>query len=330
MPDVRTARGQKTPVILVHDAAIDEFMSVLLLSTMSEVDLLGIVVVNADCLAAPAMSVSWKLSTFTQQSVPIGLSKARGLNPFPWEYRGDCVKMDELAVLKPYSPNLAWASSYPDGDELLAQLLSQASTPVTLLVTSPLTPVASVLQKNPALAENVSRIVWMGGAVSVGGNLDPSTVPPPSWNPYAEWNAFWDPDAVSWIFQNTKFPIVMFPLDITNQAAITQSFMGSLAQQAKSATYSALAYQSYELVAAESFYDMWDVVTTCWLTRPELFQAPTTLQLTVDTNLAGPMGTIRVSPTGRPVSVVFNFADDGSGFYSYVLQQFNRSAPRPE
>jgi purine nucleosidase len=234
--------------------------------------------------------------------------------------------VDELAVLKPYSPNPEWPA-YPDGDALLTQLLSQATTPVTLLVTSPLTPVSSVLQKNPALAKKVSRLIWMGGAVSVGGNLDPATVPPPTWNPYAEWNAFWDPEAVSWIFQNTQFPIVMFPLDITNQAAITPSFMNTLAQQAKTASYSALADQSYALVAAEAFYDMWDVTATCWLTRPDLFQEPPTLQLTVDTDLTGAMGTIRVAKTGRAVSVVFNFADDGTGFYNYVLNQFNRSAP---
>jgi purine nucleosidase len=325
MTAVGNAPVQKTPVILVHDAAIDEFMSVLLLTTMPEVDLLGIVVVNADCLAAPAMSVSWKLNAFTRQSIPVGLSNARGLNPFPWEYRGDCVKVDELAILKSYAPNPEWPP-YPDGDVLLTQLLSQATTPVTLLVTSPLTPVAHVLQKNPALAKNVARLVWMGGAIDVGGNLDPSTVPPPTWNPYAEWNAFWDPDAVSWVFQNTQFPIVLFPLDITNQAAITPAFMDSLAQQAKSASYSALAYQSYYLVATEAFYDMWDVVTTCWLTRADLFQPPSTLRLTIDTALGGPMGTLRVAPAGREVSVVFNFADDGTGFYDYVLQQFNRSA----
>lgn len=41
-------------VILVHDAAIDEYMSQVLLTTMP-VNLLGVSIVNADCIDTAAM-----------------------------------------------------------------------------------------------------------------------------------------------------------------------------------------------------------------------------------------------------------------------------------
>jgi purine nucleosidase len=39
---------KKTPVIFIHDAAIDEYMVTVLLTTMEEVDLRGIIIVNAE------------------------------------------------------------------------------------------------------------------------------------------------------------------------------------------------------------------------------------------------------------------------------------------
>ena len=43
----------KTKLILNHDAAIDEYMATILLTTMKEaVTLVGVVITNADCIAA--------------------------------------------------------------------------------------------------------------------------------------------------------------------------------------------------------------------------------------------------------------------------------------
>src|SRR5207237_982377 len=157
--------------------------------------------------------------------------------------------------------NAAWPP-FPDGDALLEALLGGCEPGVTVLITCPFTPLAELLRRRPELQAKIGQIVWMGGAINVGGNLDPATVTAPVWNPLSEWNAFWDPASADWIFRNTTCPIIQFPLDMTNQAAITRGFMATLAaQSAAGATYSTLAYQAYGIVASESFYDMWDVVT---------------------------------------------------------------------
>src|SRR5215210_7029898 len=125
-------------VIQIHDAAIDEYMSTVLLTTMAEVNLLGIVIVNADCIAAPAMQTAWKIQSFLKRKdIPLGLSGARGVNAFPWQYRSDCINEGNIGVLAPYSANTAWPP-FPDGDALLLKLLKEAKEPVTLLVTSPM------------------------------------------------------------------------------------------------------------------------------------------------------------------------------------------------
>jgi purine nucleosidase len=315
-------------VILVHDAAIDEFMSQVLLTTMN-VNLLGAVIVNADCIDSVAMQVGARINDYIgAQSMPLALSRARGWNPFPWQYRTDCITLSGIDALSGIAAPAYWPP-FPDGDVLLEQLLDQAKPGVTVLLTCPFTPLAELLQRRPDLEPKIGQIIWMGGAINVGGNLDPKTISTPPGNACAEWNAFWDPAAVDWIFRNTSCPIVQFPLDITNQAAITPAFMSTLsAQSAAGATFSTLAWQSYQIVANESFYDMWDVCATCWLANDanNFFVPPTTMKLTVDAELNASQGCLTASDDGREVQVVFNFADGGQQrFYDYVAKQFNRS-----
>ncbi len=309
-----------TPVILLHDAAIDEYISTILLTNMPEIALQAIVIVNGDCITTPAMNAAWRIQQYIGRTdIPLGLSGARGYNPFPWEYRGDCIKLNDLAMLQPLS---SCATPYRDGDALLAEALAAASSPVTVLCTGPLTPLADLL-KSPAgeaLQSKIERVVWMGGAVAVPGNLDPATLPPGVANPYAEWNVFWDPYAADWIFRNTSFPITLFPLDITNQAAITKSFMSRLLVQAKQYRVSDLAYQAYSIVAGEVFYDMWDVTATVWLTRPQFYAPLQQLKLTVITEDMGMQGALVPQPNGRLVDCAFQFSDI-EGFYDYVLAQ---------
>lgn len=72
-------------VIQIQDAAIDEYMSTVLLTTMKDVNLLGVVIVNADSIAAPAMQTAWKILSYIKRTdIPLGLSRARGMNPCPW------------------------------------------------------------------------------------------------------------------------------------------------------------------------------------------------------------------------------------------------------
>jgi purine nucleosidase len=313
-------------VILVHDAAIDEYMSQVLLTTMPGINLLGAVIVNADCIDSQAMQTAWQIMSYIGRTdIPMGLSSARGWNPFPWSYRSDCTRESEINCLKSFPPNPAWPP-FPDGDALLQSLMEKAAGKVTLLVTCPFTPIMNLLKASPALNAKIEQIIWMGGAIHVGGNLDPATVPTPPGNKCAEWNAFWDAVSVDWVFKNTTCPIIQFPLDMTNRATIATSFMETLAVQAHNGSrYSELAFESYMLVTYETFYDMWDVVTTCWLTSPKFFEPPKTMHLTIDTALNNTQACIKQAPGGREVQVVLNFSKDGQqAFYDYVAKQFNR------
>ena len=61
------------PVIMLQDGAVDELMSVALLTTMptADIDYLGCLVVNGDCLTPPTVSVTKKTSTLGSSAVQL-------------------------------------------------------------------------------------------------------------------------------------------------------------------------------------------------------------------------------------------------------------------
>ena len=183
----------KTKVLLIHDAAIDEYMSTVLLTTMPGIELAGIVLCSADCIGGIAMQTAWKIQNFVgQPKIPVTLSGSRGLNPFPWPYRSDCIGQSQVPALERFGPNPQWPA-YPDGGAFLKEYFANLEGMVTVLCLCPITPLTDFLQTMPGAAKKIERLIWMGGAINVGGNLDPTTLPPVVANPYAEWNPTRDP-----------------------------------------------------------------------------------------------------------------------------------------
>src|SRR5213079_67399 len=107
-------------------------------------------------------------------------------------------------------PELPHPSARPVGAhaaDLLAELIE---TGVVLVPTAPLTNLALMLERHPAVAGRLERIVWMGGAIAEG-NVTPA----------AEFNAFVDPEAAAIVFES-GIPVTLIGLDVTHKALFTQ------------------------------------------------------------------------------------------------------------
>ena len=187
----------KLPVLFIHDAAIDDFIATMLLVAMPNIDLKGIVIADADCIPQPGIDAANRLQQFIgRPDIPLALSESRGWNPFPWEYRGDCVKFGELPILMPYRSTVP--TPPPSGDKLVARVAGAGGCQrrkTTVLLTTGFTPLTNVLRDRPELRRRHRQVVWMGGAINVPGNLDPKTISKAVANKHAEWNVFWDPFA---------------------------------------------------------------------------------------------------------------------------------------
>ncbi|MDA0204107.1 MAG: nucleoside hydrolase [Acidobacteria bacterium] len=303
---------------LSHDGAIDELIALLLLARRPDVDLIGTSLTSADCLTEQAMEAQHRLLGLAgRPDIPASLSSARAVNPFPWKYRSDCgrfVQLDALGQAPPISP------PYPDGEQHLVQALeSVGNKGLTILATGPLTQLQLVLERRPQLESRIREIVWMGGAVDVPGNLEPETLPGVPVGERAEWNAFWDPFAVDWIFGNTSVPLTIVPLDVSDQALISAQFLDGLQEAAKHSTAARLARDAYQLVLDQPMYRLWDMTAVCFALHPEFFEEPRRVRLSVEA-WGIEQGALSRDPAGRDVGLVQNFAAGGlDKMYAFVI-----------
>ena len=305
----------KQLVLMDHDGGVDDYLAMILLLTMEHVQPLGIVVTPADCYIQPAVSATRKILDLTGRvEVPVAESTVRGLNPFPRIFRRDSFSIDHFPILNERETITA-RLVHETGQAFMARTLREASEPVTVLVTGPLTTLAETLRLAPEVESQIKEIVWMGGALNVPGNVD--KIMEGGQDGSAEWNVYWDPVAAHRIWQ-TAISLLICPLDITNNVPVTPEFVRQLARQRRY-PLSDLAGQCYALVLHQDYF-YWDVLTTAYLGRPEIFQVREWETAIVTTGRS--QGRTQVQPGGRRVRALDKVELDQ--FYAYLLQQWAR------
>jgi inosine-uridine nucleoside N-ribohydrolase len=105
-----------------------------------------------------------------------------------------------------------------DGADLILQTAREFRDRLVLVALGPLSNLALAIQRDPEALRQCARIVIMGGAVSVCGNV----------TPVAEFNMYVDPDAAAIVLE-AGLPIDLVPLDVTRQVILTRgSLQGTL------------------------------------------------------------------------------------------------------
>jgi inosine-uridine nucleoside N-ribohydrolase len=117
----------------------------------------------------------------------------------------------------PELPEPAFAADPRTAHELLVDVLREATEPVTLVPTGPITNIATLLQGAPELIPKIREIVWMGGTTERGNRT-----------PYAEFNAWVDPEALE-IVLASGVPFTLVGLQVTHQALATPEVIARIA-----------------------------------------------------------------------------------------------------
>jgi purine nucleosidase len=340
------------PVIMLQDGAVDELMSVALLTTMptNDIDYLGCLVVNGDCLTPPTVSVTQKILGLMGRLDPtlptnsfVGAVEARAVNAFPWTYRQYSLMANMLPILNDggQQPSLPSAPGLMTSAEVAAMMLAaveERGERLTILSLGPLTPLARALEvAGQPLLDAIGELVWMGGALppkdwkpgdAPFGNVDPGIAV--GANPNAEWNSYWDPYAVDTVFRS-GMTVRMFPLNVTNLYPLDAAFFGKYIYPNKRFPIVDLAGQMYSTVAFEAGYCFWDTVTTASLGDRSLFEYEER-RLTIDTDYSSDsFGTIvEALSGGSPILVARQgeHAKSPSAFYDYYVGRLT-SVPPP-
>ena len=96
--------------------------------------------------------------------------------------------------------------------ELIIETTRRTREPLTLIALGPLTNVALALERDTAALRRLARVVVMGGAVDVPGNVTAG----------AEFNIHVDPDAASRVMA-AGLALDLVPLDATRQAIVSRA-----------------------------------------------------------------------------------------------------------
>tara|TARA_Y100000588_G_scaffold383673_1_gene473487 strand:+ start:1764 stop:2786 length:1023 start_codon:yes stop_codon:yes gene_type:complete len=266
----------KFPVIIDHDGGIDDILSVMLVSSHQDIDTRAIILTPADSWLAPNLDITRTLiRKMGVKNTTISTSLDQGKNKFPVAWRNDSYKMLSINALLP-SLTLeddAYVDKTPAVDKLIA-LLSTGEQ-FDLLITGPMSNLAQALERSPEISRNIHEVYFMGGAFRADGNVDLDNHPH-----LAEWNVFNNPNAVNIVLSH-QVPVTFIPLDATNKAPVTSSFIQSLEAQS-SYDLSDTALKLLQLVSPQIGHDdyqkryfFWDVLTAAALLDNEIIKTKT-------------------------------------------------------
>lgn len=287
---------------------------------MDAVDLQGISITPADCYADQAIETTLKLLWLRQRSgVGVSVGHYHGINAFPAEWRAKPRILNALPVLINLEVDLSRVDARPS-PAFLRDALAAAPRPVTVLLTGPCTNLVHALDLAPELVPKIARVVWMGGAVDVGGNVRTY-----NHDGSAEWNVFWDPLAAQRLL-TYQLPLLLIPLDVTNEVPVSRAFLQALARHADH-PWACLAGQFWAttvdtIPAYEYTYFMWDVLATSYLAIPEAFRLER-LELTIEPTGPSAGRTRRQPGCGQWVQVAKTV--DQAAFYAYLFRQLTQA-----
>ncbi|MGC4190125.1 MAG: nucleoside hydrolase [Thermomicrobiales bacterium] len=100
----------------------------------------------------------------------------------------------------------------------IVRLANERPGELTLVAVGPMTNLAIALSLDPGIAGRLKRVVLMGGAFQVPGNVSPT----------GEANIWHDPEAAQMVME-AGWPLTIVGLDVTEQARVTESMLRDLA-----------------------------------------------------------------------------------------------------
>ena len=244
------------PVIIDTDPGIDDAVALLLAAASQELDILGVTAVAGNVTIDHAVSNSHRILTLAGSKVPVHQGCSRPI--IKHLVTADDVHGSE--GLGQTWPEVSYQLSETHGvDFIIKQASLHHNKPLTLCMLGPLTNLALALIKEPSIKKGIRQVVLMGGALNAGGNI----------TPHAEFNFHIDPHA-AFVVLESGLPVVMSPLDVTQKASITRSWLDDLKKQKSSACN--VVYDMLDFYRSGAGGGLHDPCVIAWLLSPELFK----------------------------------------------------------
>ncbi|WP_082097055.1 nucleoside hydrolase [Paenibacillus wulumuqiensis] len=196
-------------VILDVDTGIDDSLALAYAAHSPELELLGITTVFGNISVEEATRNTLVVLEQLDQEIPVYPGEAKPLSrdytkPFARHIHGEDGIGNQYRQPAPRQPEQMEAA------EFIVQQIQQNPGQVTVIAVGPLTNIARAIQQQPEIVGQIGRLVVMGGAVTVPGNV----------TPFAEANIYSDPDAAALVL-GSGMPITLVGLDVTMRTLLT-------------------------------------------------------------------------------------------------------------
>lgn len=285
-----------------HDGNIDDLVSYLLFLQAPEIKLLGVGAIDADGYVDPSVEVCRKLTdrfNTRGDKLEVAKSNSRAVNQFPEAWRTASYSFNSLPILNESGKMVTREADQPAHLDMVTKL-ENATAPVTVVMTGPLTDLARALDAAPEIEAKIEKLYWMGGSLDGHGNVVQVNA-----DGTQEWNAFWDPYAVERVLAS-NIPMEVIGLESSEELPLTNELKMHWAGLRKYPAVD-LAGQAYSLLVnppiqtAQLYF--WDILTVISALYPEVVLTAEKRKVKVITKGTA-AGRMEEDPNGREITLV--------------------------
>ena len=196
----------KHSIVMDVDTGIDDAMAIMFAIKHPEIDVRAISCVSGNVgLEAVVENTLKILDLVDAPEIPVAAGAVR---PLVEKARSAAFIHGEDGLGNVNLPATARTALPVHAVEMLRQVFSDSTEPLTLVALAPLTNIALLLRTYPECAGKIERILFMGGSASVGNATA-----------LAEFNIWHDPEAAH-IVVNSGIPLTMYGLDVFNTIGV--------------------------------------------------------------------------------------------------------------
>lgn len=207
------------PLMLDVDTGIDDAAAIAF-AIGAGADLVGITTVAGNCAIDQATDNTLRvLSHLGADTVPVFRGASRplvaSLHHAPYMHGDDGLGGANLPPAEVEEQDLT-------APEAIVAMVEEFAGELVFVSVGPMTNLAIAMSLRPQIVDQIARVVIMGGAYFNPGNR----------TPYAEFNAYIDPDALDQVFQAQWNEIYAVGLDVTHQVEISPAIWNTIPKDA--------------------------------------------------------------------------------------------------
>lgn len=200
-------------VILDLDTGVDDAMALAIALGSDEIELLGVVGTFGNVKTQQGVeNVTNILELANRNDIPVVSGEEHAINATKFEVSEIVKKIHGENGFGQVDLPKSNRKALDNGVEFIVDMVNKYEKELTIVATGPLTNLAKAIKYDSTIAKKIGKVVIMGGALTVPGNV----------SKFAEANISKDPLAAKIVF-DSEIPVTMVGLDVTTRSILTMN-----------------------------------------------------------------------------------------------------------